>query len=107
MKRAKAKKNDVIIACETSSYTHLHGSRVTTDRFYWARALQVDRLGKVKTYVRADGTRGDQHAFVYVISDPDKQGAAREMFGTEPTLVAFESVEPIRAMILDRVGNLK
>jgi hypothetical protein len=106
---AKAKKNDVIIIREAKSYHKINGKRVGYTNYVWAKAAKVDRKGRVETYVRVDGLTFmvDTKTFVCVISDPDRQAAARELFGTEPTKHVFPDAETIKAMILDRVEALR
>lgn len=102
---AKAKKNDVIIIREAKSYHKINGKRVAYTNYVWAKASSVDRKGRVLAYVRVDGLTFtvDTKTFVCVIADPDRQMAAKQLFGTEPTKQVFPDAEPIKSMILDHM----
>ena len=94
----RAKRND-IIAVELNYGNEYH--------YFLAKATSVSRDGLVKEYIKANGVayKIDSRTHVMVISNPDYQGAARELFTF--SALDFVGLEQIKEAILDRAQNLQ
>ena len=104
----KAKRGDVVVIELTSSYTTAKFKTERSTSYYLAKAQKVSQ-GRVVDYVKANGARGivDSRHRVMVISAPDTQGAARDLFGTELGAMDFDDIDQIKIAILDRVEALR
>lgn len=101
---APAKRNDVALLEVVHTSTDLKWKKTTWKTYELIKATKVSK-GKILHYVTASGSHGIIHSShrVFVISDKDKQGAVRELFGTvEP----FDSIDAAKAAILDKVEAL-
>ena len=97
----KARKGDVV------GIRMIHGKKKTDQSYFFAQASKVGRDGRVKEFVRVNGARGEigPSIYVLVISDPDRQAAACELFST--TEWDFKDLDSMKEAILDRVDALR
>ena len=103
-----AKRGDVVVIELTSSYTTAKFKTERSASYDLAKVTKTSQ-GRVVDYVKANGARGivDARHRVMVISAPDTQGAARDLFGTELGAMDFDNVDQVKAAILDRVEALR
>ena len=107
----KAKKGDVVIVELKGSYTTIkdggYGMKSLVS-YYFAKVTKTSQ-GVVKTYTKANGAHGvvDSRHRVMCISAPDTQGAARDLFGTELGAMDFDNLDQVKAVILERVKDLR
>tara|TARA_R110000868_G_scaffold62328_4_gene188452 strand:+ start:6604 stop:6897 length:294 start_codon:yes stop_codon:yes gene_type:complete len=94
----RAKRND-IIAVQLNYGNEYH--------YFLAKATSVSRDGLVKKYIKSNGATYKTNGFthVMVISNPEHQGAARELFTF--SALDFVGLEQIKEAILDRAKNLQ
>ena len=94
----RAKRND-IIAVQLNYDDGYH--------YFLAKATSVSRDGLVKKYIKANGAvyKTDRHTLVMVISIPEYQGAARELFTF--SALDFVSFQQIKDAICGRAQNLQ
>lgn len=99
-----AKRHDVAVLEVVHTSTDLKWKKTTWKTYELIKATKVSK-GKILNYVTASGSHGIIHSShrVMVIVDPDKQAAARELFGK---VESFDSLDAVKAAILDRVEAL-
>ena len=104
----KAKRGDVVVIELTSSYTTAKFKTERSTSYYFAKVTKTSQ-GVVKTYTKANGAHGivDSRHRVMCISAPDTQGAARDLFGTELGAMDFDNLDQVKAVILERVEDLR
>ena len=104
----KAKRGDVVVIELTSSYTTAKFKTERSTSHYFAKVTKTSQ-GVVKTYTKANGAHGivDSRHRVMCISAPDTQGAARDLFGTELGAMDFDNLDQVKAVILERVEDLR
>lgn len=103
----KAKRGDVVAVELTSSYTTAKFKTERSTSYYLAKAVKVSK-GLVKTYRKATGVECivDTRHRVMVISGPDMQGAARDLFDTELGAMDFDTIDQVKDAIRGRVEAL-
>lgn len=103
----KAKRGDVVAVELTSSYTTAKFKTERSTSYYLAKATKVSG-GLVKAYRKANGAEGivDSRHRVMVISAPDMQGAARDLFDTELGAMDFDTIDQLKDAIRGRVEAL-
>ena len=106
----KARKGDVVAIRHESTYTDAKTFKRTKQSYYkLAYATKVDRTGRVKQFRTVtsphDEPVGATH-WVCVISDPDRQAAARDLAASIKDNY-FGDAEAVKAAILDRIEALR
>lgn len=103
----KAKRGDVVVIELTSSYTTAKLKTERSTSYYFAKVTKASQ-GKVVNYTKANGANGivDPRHRVMCINDADKQAAVRDLFDTELGAMDFDTVDQVKAAILDRVEAL-
>lgn len=99
----KARKGDVVGIRLIHSSTTVKFKKQTSESYFLAKASKVDRTGRVKEFVKITGTRGEigDNVYVLVISDPERQAAACQLFST--TELDFKDLDSLKGAILDRI----
>lgn len=105
----KAKRGDVIVIEHVLSYTKLHGKTVREKAYYFAYATKVARSGLVLEFAKANAPAlsyaVDVLQRVMLITDPDRQAAARELILSHPW--DFKDPDAIKTLIIDRVEGTR
>jgi hypothetical protein len=106
----KARKGDVVAIKHESTYTDAKTFKRTKQSYYkLAYATKVDRTGRVKQFRTVtsphDEPVGATH-WVCVISDPDRQAAARDLAASIKDNY-FGDADAVKAAILDRIEALR
>jgi hypothetical protein len=101
---APAKRHDIALIERVHTATDLKWKKTEWKTYELIKATKVAK-GKILHYVTGDGANGIIHSShrVFVITDTDKQAAAKDLFGCAP----FESAEAAKAAILDRAEALR
>ena len=104
----KAKRGDVVAVELTSSYTTAKFKTERSISYYLAKVTKTSQ-GRVVDYVKANGSWGivDARHRVMCISEADKQAAVRDLFGTELGAMDFDNLDQVKAVILERVEDLR
>lgn len=100
----KAKRGDVAVIERVHTSTDLKRKKTEWKTYELIKVTKTSK-GKVISYVNASGSQGIVHSShrVMIITDEDKQAAARDLFGAEP----FDSIEAMKTAILDRAEALR
>ena len=101
---APAKRHDVAVIERVHTSTDLTFKKTIWKTYELIKATKVSK-GKILHYVTGDGANGIVHSShrIMVITDPAKQGAARELFGK---VGPFDSVEAAKDAILGKAEAL-
>lgn len=106
----KARKGDVVAIRHESTYTDAKTFKRTKQSYYkLAYATKVDRTGRVKQFRTVTSPHDEPVCathWVCVISDPDRQAAARDLAGSIKENY-FGDADAVKAAILDRVEALR
>jgi hypothetical protein len=99
-----AKRHDIAVIERVHTSTDLKWKKKTWKTYELIKATKVSK-GKIVDYTTGCGSIGaihDSHR-VFIIADQDKQAAAKELFGK---VDSFDSIDAVKAAILDRVEAL-
>lgn len=101
---APTKRGHIAVLERVHTSTSVSFKKTIWKTYELVKATKVAK-GKILHYVTGSGSVGIIHSShrVFVILEPEHQGAAKELFGkVEP----FESIEAAKAAILDKVEAL-
>lgn len=100
----KAKRGDVAVIEVVHTATDLKWKKTTWKTYELIKVTKTAK-GKVVTYTTASGSYGIVHSShrVMIITDEDKQAAARDLFGADP----FDSIDAVKQAIIDRSEALR